>query len=163
MTETMPPKSEKQSAQQIMRAIRSGSVPMVMDVLDAVSQDGVADENKNTPLHAVLLNPSVNSSAKLLEALVAEFISAGVNPLAQNDEGQTPRQLAETMIMASNISDGQYGALNTVILRLAEVEKQMHPEKSVRRGIPKPEGMSQNESWVQNILRGREQHVAHTR
>lgn len=152
----MRPKPAEYSTQQVMRTIRSGSVPMLMQALDYV-QDGMVDADRNTPLHTLLLNPSVNSSAKLLEALTAEFIGAGVNPLAQNKDGQTPRQLAEVMVSAQNISDGQYGALNTIIMRLGEVEKQLQPEKHMRSSLDKAAALSQNESWVQTVLQGRKQ------
>lgn len=146
-----------------MRTIRSGSVSAVMEALDCIPHDGAWDDQKNTPIHAVLLNPNVNSSAKLLEALVAEFVGMGVDPLAQNGQGQTARQMAEDMVSASNISDGQYGAINTVILRLGEMERQLQPQKTARseRTLPKPQ--TQNESWVQNVLRDRRQTTAHAR
>lgn len=154
--------STPDSMQQVMRTIRSGTVSALMETLDSIPS-GMVDAERNTPLHAVLLNPSVNGSAKLLDALVAEFVSLGVDPLAQNAKGQTARQLAEDMVAASNISDGQYGAINTVILRLGEMEKQLQPEKAPRTGIEKPQPPTQNESWVQTVLRDRQHSIEQAR
>lgn len=158
----MNPAITRPAPQQVMRDLRSGDAYALIEAMDCMPHGPLVDGEGNNPLHMVLLNPYVNHSAKLLEAVVSELLQQGIDPFARNKDGYTPRELAEDMAGIPDITDSQYGALNTVIWRLGEVEKQLRPEQN-KRCVETDRDLSGNAHWAHRVLQKRQVEASRVR
>jgi hypothetical protein len=154
---------EKQSAADSpLKTLRNGGIHELVDALDAVDTSAV-DAEGNTALHAVMYNPALGRSPRLLEAVMMELLQTGADPFAKNKEGQTPRDLANAIREAENVPDVVYGAMSMVVWRLETIEREMGAEEqeksadtnfTARESTPKIE----RDSWAQQVLKNRQIH-----